>query len=280
MRAAAGRAAASPTGRLFGDVLKRLRQEHIPFLAAGLAYYGMLALVPGLIALVSLYGLIADRSDVATVISNISEAAPAEVVGFIQSQLTDIVEAPASGLGFGAAISLLAALWAASAGTKSLIRGVNLAFGAEEVRSAVRLRLLSVGITIGVVLFVGVALGVASVGANLLEGQPLLGLLRWPFLGLITIGGLSTLYRLAPSEREPNWRDSAIGASAAAVGWLTASIGLSLYVANFGSFNETYGTLGAVIVTMLWLYVSGLVVLVGAVLAAALHPSPAPLPRS
>lgn len=259
---------------------RRLRQEHIPFLAAGLAYYGMLALVPGLIALVSIYGLIADRSHVASVINNISEAAPSEVVDFIQSQLTDIVEAPSSGLGLGAAISLLAALWAASAGTRSLIRGVNLAFGAQEGRSAVRLRLLSVGITIGVVVFVGVALALASVGASLVAGQPLLQWLRWPLLGVITIGGLSTLYRFAPSEREPDWRVSAIGATAAAVGWLAASIGLSLYVTNFGSFNETYGTLGAVIVTLLWLYVSGLVVLVGAVLAAALRPASSTAPAS
>jgi membrane protein len=267
MRTALRRANGARPARFLGDVQTQLRREHVTFLAAGLAYYGILALVPGLIALVSIYGLVADASDVATLIDNIGEAAPEEVVTFLQSQLTDIVTAPSGGLGFGVAVSLLAALWAASAGTKALIRGVNIAFGTSEPRSTLRLRLMSYGITIGLVGFVGAALFLVGIGSAVLGGGAM-AWARWPLMMVVTVGGLTTLYRFAPSAGRPAWAAAAVGSTVAAAGWLAASFALSTYVERLGSFNETYGTLGVVVVTLLWLFVSALVVLTGAVVAA------------
>ena len=242
--------------------VRQAQQKHLPFLAAGLAYYGMLALVPGLIALVSIYGLVAEPADVSTLVADISDAAPAEVVSFIEGQLDTIVTADAGGLGVSAAISILGALWAASAGMRSLIRGVNIAFGVDEIRPGLRLRLMAVGITLGVVVFFGVVAVLGSFGGGFL------GWARFPIIVLTTVGGLALLYRTAPSARTPAWSSSWFGAGVATVGWLAASTALGYYLASFGSFNETYGTLGAVMATLLWLFLSAYVILIGAVVNA------------
>lgn len=259
----------TPYGQVAAEVARRFRSLHLPLLAAGLAYYGMLAMVPALIAVVSVYGLVADAGDVASVVETVSAAAPAEVTAFLESQLNAIVTAPSSGLGLGAAVSILAALWAASSGTGALVRGVNIAFGMAESRNSVMRRIVSLGLTLGLAVFVGVALFLTSLGPSFLEG--ILAFLRWPLLLVATIVGLTLLYRTAPIGTAPEWPAIRIGAVTAALGWLLASFGLSVYVSRFGSFNETYGALGAVIVTLLWLYLSGVVVLMGAVLAGTLR---------
>jgi len=246
-----------------GEATTHARAEHISLLAAGLAYYGMLAIVPGLIAIVSFYGLIADSGDVAGVIEDISSAAPAEVTAFLENQLTDIVAAPTAGLGLSAVVSILVALWAASSGTKALIRGVGAAHGLSESRRGVRLRLVSLALTIGLVAFVVISVLAVSVTPSWLGG--VLGAMRWLLVFIVASAGLSLIYRFGPSQRPPGWRMWSLGALTAAVGWLAASYGLGQYVSRFGSFNETYGALGAVIVTMLWFFVSGFAVLAGAV---------------
>ena len=266
---AAERARRARITELALEAKDRIKEEHLPLLAAGLAYYGMLAMVPALIAVVSIYGLVADPSDVAQIVNSIGSAAPSEVTAFVERQLTDIVNAPSSGLGLSAGLSLLGALWAASSGTSALIRGVNIAFGTTETRNPVRLRVLSLGITIGLAAFVGTALLVLSAGESLFGGW--LDFLRWPLLLVGMVAGLAVLYRVGPAKRVPGWRVASAGALFAALSWLLASFGLNIYVTRFGSFNETYGTLGAVVVTMLWLFVSGLVVLVGAVIDGILR---------
>ncbi len=255
-------------GRTVGEARSHAREEHISLLAAGLSYYGMLAVVPGLIAVVSIYGLIADAGDVAGVIDKIGSAAPAEVTALLEGQLTDIIDVPAAGLGISAAVSLLVALWAASSGTKALLRGVNAAFGLNEARRGLRLRLVSLGLTAGLVVFVVIAVLAVSVSPTWLDG--VLSALQWLLVFVIASAGLSLLYRFGPAQRPPGWRMWSLGALAAAIGWLGASYGLGQYVTRFGSFNETYGALGAVIVTMLWLFVSGFAVLAGAVLDGVL----------
>ena len=250
------------------EAWQRSRRAHLGFIAAGLAYYGILALVPGLIALVSVYGIVADASDVTSLIDALGDTTPAEVLDFLRAQLNDIVDSPSGGLGLGAAVSIAAALWASSAGTRSLIRGVNIAFGATEVRNAAQLRIISIGITLGIVVFVVAALFLSGFGGIVSD---VLAWLRWPLLFASTVTGLAVLYRHAPSHLEPRWSYCWAGAGIAAAAWLGASYGLSLYLSRVGGLNETYGTLGTVVATMLWLFLSGYVVLIGATVTASLE---------
>lgn len=238
------------------------------FIAAGLAFYGMLALVPALISTVSVYGLVADPEAVADVVRRIEGVAPAEVVSFVEGQLTSIVETSRSHLGAGFAISLLATLWAASNGTRALMRGINLAYGIDETRSMLRLRALSVALTVALVVFVVLVMYVIVAGHRWAEGWAgsVAAYGRWPVVGVATTAVLAGFYRYAPAERRPEWNVASLGAGFAAVAWLAASFAFSIYVSRFGNFNETYGTLAGVVVVLLWLYVSGFVVVLGAVL--------------
>ena len=260
--------------RVLDELRARIKEQNVPFLAAGLAYYGILAIVPGLIATVSLYGLVADPSDAARLVENLGDAAPAEVRSFIDGQLNSVIETSPSGLGVSLAISILGALWAASNGTKALIRGINIAYGIDETRGLVKLRVVSVLFTVGLVGAVGAILAVVTFGHRFLGGNrwfnPILEYGRWPLILAVVVVILAGFYRLAPARRQPGWSVASLGAVVAAISWVVASIGLSIYVSRFGSFNETYGTLGAIIVVLLWLFVSAFVVLLGAVLDSAI----------
>lgn len=261
-------------GRVVKEVRKRIKEDNVPFLAAGLAYYGMLALIPGLIAAVSLYGLIAEPQDVLAIADDLAGAVPEEVQVFIEGQLTSIIDTSATSLSVSLAISILGTIWAASNGTKALISGVNLAFGSEEKRSPLKLRLFSIALTFGLLLSVGALLAVITVGNQWLSGagwvSAVLGYGRWLLMLLAVMALLAALYRIAPVERPPDWQMASLGGVVAALGWVAASFGLSVYVSRFGSFNETYGTLGAVIVVLLWLFVSSFIVLLGAVIDASI----------
>lgn len=259
----------------FNRVKDQVKEHEISFLAAGLAYYGILALVPGLIATVSIFGLVADPSNVRSLIADIRDAVPAEVANFLEGQLTSIVDSSPSGLGVGAAIAIAAALWTASSGMKSLIRGINVVYGESEKRGFLQARGLALGLTLAVI--VGLVLLLSGItllprlvdvsGFWLLLFEPV----RWLVLLGATVAGLALLYRVSPTEVPRDWSIASAGAVLAALIWLIASFGLSIYTARFASFNETYGTLGAVIVILLWLYVSGFVVLLGAVIDSALR---------
>ena len=259
-------------------VWARVKQENVSFLAAGLAYYGILAIVPGLIATVSVYGLVGDPGGVAGIIDDLDGAVPTEVQVFIEGQLTSILETSTSSLGVSFGLSLAAGLWAASNGTKALIRGINLAYGIDETRGYLKLRLLAIGLTVGLLAYVGGILTLVTFGHRWLDGSawfnPVLQYGRWPLALVATVGVLAGFYRFAPSRRSPDWSVASLGAVVAAITWLLASIGLSFYVSRFGSFNETYGTLGAVIVVLLWLFVSAFIVLLGAVLDRTLSRRP------
>lgn len=250
-----------------------VKKHQLVFLAAGLAFYAMLAAVPALIAFVSIYGLVADPADVTRLVAGFSDAVPAEVSAFVESQLSSITTASGAGLGVSAVISIVAALWSASSGTKAMVQAINLIHGIDDTRGFAKARGLALALTIGLVAFVVVAVALLTIVPSWFgdgAGADLVGVLRWPVLALVAVAGLLVLYRVAPSRQGPTWKGAAAGAAAAAVVWLAASVGLTIYASSFGSFNETYGTLGAVVVLLLWFYLSGIAVLLGAALNHAL----------
>lgn len=271
-----GREATSPTEippRGWKDVLARTfaeaKQDQLTLLAAGVAFFGLLALVPGLFALVSIYGLVADPADVTRHVDDLLGTAPSEVREFVSQQLESVTGTDEGAAGLSAALGVLVALWSASSGMKHLLDALNAAYDEVEGRGMLKVRALSLGFTVGAVVFVLGAVVVITVVPELVPGP--LALLRWPLLGAAFVGALAVLYRYGPSRDNPEWHWTTPGALVATALWLVASGLFSLYTSSFASYNETYGSLGGVVVVMLWLFITAAVVLLGAELDAELE---------
>jgi membrane protein len=280
-----GRHADSPTGvpaSRWKDVLVRVKTEskkdNITLLGAGVAFFALLALVPALVALVSVYGIFADPADVERQVQDVLGAAPDEVREMVSSQLQSITGNAGGALGLAAIIGLLVALWSASSGIKNLLAGINAAYDEEETRGFIKLRSVSLAFTLGAIVFlVGAFLLIAVVPAALADtglgdaGRIVVGVLRWVVLLAGMLVALALLYRYGPDRDEPSWSWLSPGAVLATAMWLVASALFAIYTSRFGSYNETYGSLGAVVVVMLWLYLSALSVLLGAELNCELE---------
>jgi membrane protein len=279
-----GRQADTPRdvpARGWKDILARTKAEakgdQMSLLAAGVAFYSLLALVPTLVAMVSIYGLVADPSEVERQVEDVLGTAPAEVRDLISAQLAEIV-GEGSGAGLAAVVGIALALFSSSAAVKNLISAINVAYDEDETRNPIKLRLVALAFTAGAVLFVVVSFGVIALVPALLEDSALgdvsrlaVTILRYPFLGLALLGGLAVLYRYGPDRDEPEWRWTSPGAVVAVVLWLVGSLAFSGYAANVGSFGETYGSLAGIVVVMLWLFLSAFVVLLGAELNCELE---------
>jgi membrane protein len=257
------------------DVLVRVkdqvRSDNVVLLSAGVAFFALLALIPALVATVSIYGLFADPEDVQRQINDVAGGLPDEARELLEAQLSTIVDTSAAGLSIGAIVGVLGALWGASAGVKHLISAINVAYNEEETRGFLKLRGLALVITIAAILASVVALGLIAVVPAVLADTALgdgarwaINLGRWPLLFLGYMVALAALYRYAPDRDNPQWRWVSWGAVVATVLWVLGSVGFSIYSANFGDFNETYGSLAAVIVLMLWLMLTAFTVILGA----------------
>jgi membrane protein len=273
-----GRAADQPTEippKGLRDVVARVRAEiktdQVSLLAAGIAFYSLLAMVPAMVAVISVYGLAADPQRVRAQVLDALSAAPREVREVVSEQLESIVSS-SSGANIAAVIlGGLAAIWSASAGIDHLVDALNVTYDETEKRPWLKRKLLSLGFTLGAIVFVALAVGVIAVFPRLIArtgigsaGELAVNLARWVVLLGGMVVGLSMLYRWGPDRADAKWRWVTPGAVVAAVVWVVGSIGFSLYTANFASYNETYGSLGAIVVVMLWLFLTAMCVLIGA----------------
>ncbi len=260
--------------RVFANVSEhRLMSE-----AAGVTFFGLLALFPALAALVSLYGLVADPATVSDQLKAMQGLVPGGGMDIIGDQLKRVTATSGGALGFGAIFGLLLALWSANGGTKSICDSLNVVYEEEEKRSFLRRTLLTLAITLGALLFVIIALVtvvVLPIALNFVGlsgiGEILLRLARWPILLVVVAIGLAVIYRFGPSRDEPRWRWVSWGGMIAAVLWVLVSAGFSYYVSNFGSYNKTYGSLGAVVGFMTWIWISTIVILIGAEIDAEME---------
>jgi membrane protein len=250
---------------------RETKADGIPLMAAGVAFYSFVALFPGLIAVVTLYGLVADPIQVEEQIRSLSAALPAESATLIAEQMRNITSTPNRALGLGLALSLLGALFTASGAVANLIKAINLAYDEEETRGMVRLRALALLLTLAAIVFLVVAVGVVAVLPVMLDqiglgavGQAVVGVLRWVGLLLFVPASLAVLYRYAPDRNDARFSWVSIGAVVATLLWIVGSVGFSVFVSNFGSYGETYGTLAGVVVLLLWLFLTAFVVLFGA----------------
>jgi membrane protein len=257
-------------------IKNEVKQDNVGSLAAGLAFYAMLAVFPGLVALVSMYGLIFDPADVEKQVASFSVMLPGSARELLEAQLHQLVANSPSSLGIGAALGIAGALWSASSGVASLIKGINIAYDEPEKRGFFKLRGLALLFTLAVIVLAIVALALIAVLPGLLGSlqgpvQSLVKIGRWPVLALGVLLVLAVLFRYAPDREKPRWRWVTWGSAIATIVWLLASAGFSLYVSNFANYDKTYGTLGSVIVLLLWFYVSSFVVLLGAEINAEIE---------
>lgn len=259
-------------------VKKQLAEDHVGLISAGIAFYAMLALFPMLIALVSMYGLVADPVAVEEQAKELARLLPAAAHQLLTDQLRDIVSGSSGAMSLGFVLSLLGVLWSASAGTASLIEGVNIAYDERESRNYFRLRGLAVLMALSLIVFGIVSLGLIAVVPIVLKAiglgsvtKILLSAARWPLLALAVMTGLAVLYRYAPNRNNAKWRWVTWGAAVATILWLLASVLFSVYVEHFGNYNKTYGTLAAVVLLMMWMYASAYVILLGAELDAEIE---------
>ena len=251
--------------------------DNLSGLAAGVAFYALLSIFPALTAMVSLYGLVADPNLVERQVTAIQGLLPPEAVKLVATWLHTLVRGPPVRFGIGLVLSVLLALWSAWSATGTLMVAVNVCYGEEETRNFVSFNLRALALAVGLSLFGIAALGLFAVLPAALAFLPvprawsdLIALVRWPILAGIAILALAIVYRYAPDRAEPKWHLVSWGAVAATALWLFGSIAFTLFVSKAGSYDKTYGSLGAVIILLLWFYLTAYVTLVGAELNAQL----------
>lgn len=264
------------------DILWRtyaqITQDRLLAVAAGVVFYGLLALFPAITAFVSVYGLLFDIGTVQDQLVLLSDVVPADAMGPIAEQVQRVVSAGNAGLSIAFIFGLLLAFWSANAGMKAIIDALNVAYDETERRSFIRLNLISMTMTLGAVAagLIGIAsvvvfpialsyLGISS------AAETIVSLLRWPVLFAALLLGLAVLYRFGPNRREARWQWLTVGSVFATVAWLVGSSLLSLYLSQFANYNATYGSLAAGIGLMMWMWLSAIIVLLGAELNAEIE---------
>jgi membrane protein len=256
--------------------LKEVKADQVPLLAAGVAFYVLLALFPAIIAGVSIYGLVADPQTVRDQINQLAQTLSPETAKLIGQQVQQVTSSAGGALGLATVIGILTALWSASSGMKALITGVNLAYDETEGRKFVKLRGLSILMTLAAMVLLAVALALIVGFPAVPDSWPTplqwtAAILRFVLLAVLLMAGLAALYRYAPDRDKPKWGWASPGSMVATVLWVLASVGFSIYVNAFGNYNKTYGALAGVIILMFWLYLTAFVVLVGAELNAEME---------
>lgn len=255
----------------------RFNNDRLMTEAAGVTFYTLLALFPALATLISLYGLFADPVAIAGQLQAAQGIIPGGGIDIIKGQIDALTANGHQALGWSAVLGFLASVWSANAGIKSLFDALNIVYHEREKRSYITLTLICFCFTIGALVFLIAALTaivvvpVVFTYLGLANEVSLLGLLRWPALVVVLMLFLSLVYRYGPSRKRVRFQWVTWGSAFAAVAWLLVSIGFSYYVANFGSYNRTYGSLGAAIGFMTWIWISTMVMLLGGELNAEME---------
>jgi membrane protein len=280
-----GRLAASPSeipAKGWKDILLRAYfnggDHRIFALAAGMTYYSLLAIFPALAALVAVYGLFSDPGTITKHLDQVSGFMPGGAIDVAREQLTRVASKGNQTLGLTFTIGLAVSLWSANAAMKSLFDTLNIVYGEKEKRGFLKLNAMSLSFTLAAIAFVLAALGAIVVLPVVLNylwvsniADLFIRIVRWPAMFLVVALALACVYRFGPSREAPRWRWITWGSAVATILWLGASALFSWYAANFGKFNETYGSLGGAIGFMTWLWISAIVILLGAELDAEME---------
>jgi membrane protein len=263
------RSAATVLGTL-KKIPARLREHNTTLVAAGVAFYGFLAFIPALIAFISVYGLFADPADVKQQVEDVASALPKEVQSFLVFQLDAIVKANTAEVSVTLVVAVVIALWSASGGMAALVTGINVSEGRAQPKSFVVRRGKALGLTVGAIAFVGIVMFLTAVLPPLISdtgdaGRIGVEILRWPILAVVMVVGIGLLYRFSTEEHPRAWLGFVTtGSVIATIGWLIVSALFSVYTANFAGYAKTYGSLASIVVLLIWIWLSSLLVLIGA----------------
>lgn len=270
----------SPLG--WKDIVFRVKDQmaldHVGLIAAGVAFYALLAIFPAITALMALAGLVLEPAEVTAQLETVTKLIPEEAAQIILDQAVAVTGSEQAGLGFAFVIALLLAIYSTSKGMGSLIEGLNVAYDERETRGFIKKTLVTLMLT--VFLIVGLLLGLLAALAvpaalnfftlpNWLE--TIIALSRWLILAAMSVFGLAVLFRYGPARDDAEWKWLTPGAVAACSIWIVASVGFSAYVSNFGSYNESFGSMAGVIILLMWLWISAFIVLLGAELNAEME---------
>jgi membrane protein len=250
-------------------VAKEVKQDQVPLLAAGVAFYLLLALFPAVIAGISIYGLVANPTTVRDQIAGLTETLSPETAKLVGEQIRQVTAGAGGALGLATVLGIAIALWSASSGMKALITGINMTYDETDSRKFIKLRGLALLLTLGAMVLLAVALALIAGFPAVPDTWPavlrgLVAVLRFVVLAGLLVAGLAVLYRYAPDRDEPKWTWVSWGSGIATLLWVLASVGFSVYATFFGNYNKTYGALAGVIILMFWLFLTAFVVLLGA----------------
>ncbi|MGX4773992.1 YihY/virulence factor BrkB family protein [Bradyrhizobium guangdongense] len=273
-----GRAAKSPFTipwagwkDIFWRTYQRIGDDRLLATAGGVVFFGLLAIFPAVTALVSSYGLFANPATISDNLQKLAMMLPEGTFQIVQEQVGRVVSKGNTALGATFLFGLVLAIWSANAGVKSIFDALNVAYEEREKRSFIKLNVVSLAFTVGGI--VALLLMVGAVVAFPLaldhlgmapESKLIVALARWPLLFLILLVALAILYRFAPSRDAPRWQWLSLGAVTASILWIAGSALLSWYLSSFANYNATYGSLGAAIGLMMWMWMSAIVIMFGA----------------
>lgn len=264
------------------DIAFRVKDEwgddHVGLSAAAVAFYSFLALFPALAATVSILGLVARGRNPEEVINDMFGALPEEARSLLSEQLATISSQSSGSLSFGLVIGVVLSLWTASGAVGQLVNTINIAYDEKETRNWFFRKAMALGLTLGAILFVAFAVFVVVGFPELISRtgfgvgtRRLLNILIWPGLAVSFGAALALLYRIAPDRSAAHWKWVSVGSIFAVVAWVAVTLGFRFYVSSFGSYNETYGSLAAVVVILLWLWLTAVIVLLGAEINAEIE---------
>jgi membrane protein len=285
LEAGRGRSAYTPSeipAQGWKDILLRvyhgISEDRILLVAAGVTFYLLLSIFPGIAALFSIYGLFANPADIAGHLDALANVAPSGALDVLREEMTRLASNGGTTLGLGFLVSLAVSLWTTNSGVSAIFDALNIVYEEKEKRGLVRFYLTTLTFTLASIGFIILTITVVVLLPVVLNFVPLPGgtdllvkIARWPILFVLTALALAALYRYGPSRAEARWRWITWGSAFATVVWIAASVLFSWYVASFGSYNKTYGSLGAIIGFMTWIWISIIVVLVGAKIDAEME---------
>ncbi|MGX1100367.1 YihY/virulence factor BrkB family protein [Amorphus sp. MBR-141] len=263
---------------IFVRVYKRIIQDRIGLIAAGVTFYAMMGLFPAIVALVSIYGLVTDASTLENQIQFLAGYLPQDALSLLSTELHRITDLRGGSLGIAALASIAVALWSVNTAVLALFQALNVAYGEAEKRSIFRLYGTGFGVTIGIIVFAVVVVNTIVVLPLLLSAlgfseraEFIMRVISAPLFFVVMVAAASVLYRIGPSRRNARWNWISLGSILFSAVWIAVALGLSFYLSRFANYTATYGSLGAAIGLMLWIYAAVYIFLAGAEINAEIE---------
>lgn len=259
-------------------VKDQLIKDHIPIVSAGIGFFFFLAIFPAIAATLSIYGLLMNPAEVSQQMNQLADVLPGQAHQIISDILERQSEKSGTSLGWSLVLSILFSLWTANIGTRAVFQGLNITYNQKDKRGFIKTSGVTLLFTIGGIIIGFLAIAIVVAFPALIDriGLPsnleiMIQLLRWPILALIFMLSLSVVYKVAPYRTSPKFRWSSWGAVVATLLWLIGSLLFNLYVSNFSTFDSTYGSFAAVIILMLWFFLTAFIILLGAEINAEME---------